>query len=77
MSSAVLVSQNSLTGHSHPGLPGAVLPPTLCALDRPSPQAPACSSQYPSRVEPERSRVQYSCIAKTQVLVSRVQVHSR
>ena len=43
MSPAVLVSQNSLTS----GLPGAVLPPALCALDRPARRTTAgtaCSS---------------------------------
>ena len=30
MSAAVLVNQNSLTGHSHPGLPRAVLPLLRC-----------------------------------------------
>ena len=84
MSSAVLVSQNSLTGHSHPGLPGAVLPLLRCVrstgLRRRHSLRVAHTRASRSSVARRRSRVHHTTVqllAKTQVLVSRLQVHSR
>ena len=86
MSSAVLVSQNSLTGHSHPGLPGAVLPLLRCVrstgLRRRHSLRVAHTPELELRssVARRRSRVHHTTVqllAKTQVLVSRLQVHSR